>query len=268
MIPKVIPPLTGMSALITRPQPQAGALADAITALGGQAIVFPTLRIEPVGLAPLDSAELVIFTSVSSVEHGLPLLRRSAGTRIAAIGKATAAALAAGGSPADIVPAGDFTSEALLAHPELNLTAGLKVQIIRGVGGRETLHQELQARAVLVETIEVYRRVPATPDPAQVAALEQQWDELGIDIVTATSVETLQNLHAVLTQRGRQLLSEAALLVLSPRIAAAAAELGLHGQCVLAQADEPAMIGALARWRTRARNSYDLRAATQASYGR
>ena len=44
-----------------------------------------------------------------------------------------AAALAAGGAPADIVPEAGFTTEALLEHPQLNLVAGLRVQIVRGV---------------------------------------------------------------------------------------------------------------------------------------
>ena len=253
MIPRVIPPLTGLCALVTRPQPQGDAFAAAINALGGQACVFPTLAIERIEQPAVECAELVIFISANAVEHGLPLLRRSAHTRIAAIGKATAAALAAQSAPADIVPAEGFTSEALLSHPELNLTAGLRVQIVRGVGGREALHQELLARAVLVETLEVYRRVLPTPDPARLTALEQQWQESGFDIVTATSVETLQNLLRLLTEPARALLRSTPLLVVSRRIAAAAAELGLHGECVLAQADEHSMLGALAVWRTRAR---------------
>jgi uroporphyrinogen-III synthase len=253
VIPRVIPPLTGLYALVTRPQPQGDAFAAAINALGGQASVFPTLVIERVEQPKVDSAALVIFISVNAVQHGLPLLQRSTGTRIAAIGKATAAALAAQGAPADIVPAEGFTSEALLAHPDLNLTAGLHVQIVRGVGGREALHQELLARAVAVETLEVYRRVRPNPDPTQLTALEQQWQEVGFDIVTATSVETLQNLQQLLTEPARLLLRATPLLVLSPRIAAAAAELGLNGDCVLAQADEHSMLGALAVWRTRAR---------------
>jgi uroporphyrinogen-III synthase len=173
---------------------------------------------------------------------------------MAAIGRATAAALSAAGWPADIIPAGDFTSEALLAHPELNLSAGLRAQIVRGVGGRDALQQALQLQQVEVEMLEVYRRVLPAPSLTEITALEQQWDEFGIDIVTATSVENLQNLQQLLTDTGRHLLSSTALLTLSPRIAAAAADLGLRGECVLAQADEQSILGALARWRTRARN--------------
>jgi len=254
VIPRVIPPLTGLQALVTRPLPQGNALAAAITALGGHPTVFPAIVIERVEQPVVACAELVIFLSANAVEHGLPLLRRSTGTRIAAIGTATAAALAAGGMPADIVPGDGFTTEALLAHPQLDLAPGLSVQIVRGVGGREVLQQELLARGVLVDILETYRRVRPAPDPAQVEALEQHWRETGFDVVTATSVETLQNLQSMLSEAGRQLLRSTPLLVVSPRIAAAAAELGLHGECVLAQADEHSMLGALAVWRMRARN--------------
>ena len=254
MIPKIIPPLTGLSVLVTRPQPQAGALAEAIRQLGGEAILFPSIAIEPLATSVVDSAGLVIFVSVNAVEHGVPRLRKTAGSRVAAIGRATAAALTAAGWPVDIVPADGFTSEALLADPELRLTPGLKAQIVRGVGGRDALEQALQQQQVEVEIIEVYRRVRPVPAPGDIDALEQQWTEEGIDVVTATSVETLENLHQMLSDAGRQLLRGVTLLALSPRIAVAAAELGLRGECVLAQADEASMLGALARWRTRARD--------------
>jgi uroporphyrinogen-III synthase len=107
---------------------------------------------------------------------------------------------------------------------------------------------------VEVETLEVYRRVRPAPTAGEIAVLEQQWEDPGIDIVTATSVETLQNLRELLTDNGRHLLRSTALLSISPRITAAAVELGLKGECVLAQPDEQSILGALARWRTRARN--------------
>ena len=70
--------------------------------------------------------------------------------------------------------------------------------------------------------------------------------------MTATSIETLQNLQALLTERGRQLLSSTALLVPSRRIVAAAVGAGLRGEAIVAAgADDASMIGALAQWRMR-----------------
>ena len=131
---------------------------------------------------------------------------------------------------ADIVPEAGFTSEALLAHPQLQLTSGARVLIVRGEGGRELLKETFVAHGMSVETREVYRRVRPQVDAARVAEVEARWSDDGIDVVTATSIETLENLQAMLTERGRQLLSSTALLVPSRRIVAAAVGAGLRGE--------------------------------------
>jgi uroporphyrinogen-III synthase len=72
--------------------------------------------------------------------------------------------------------------------------------------------------------------------------------------VTTTSIETLENLQAMLSERGRQLLSRTTLLVPSRRIVAAAVGAGLRSEALIAAgADDASMIGALAQWRMRAR---------------
>lgn len=256
MIPRVIPPLTGLTILVTRPAAQAASLGEQITRAGAVPIMFPALEIEPSAATPPPSGEhgLIVFLSVNAVVHGARLVRKTPATRIAAIGKATAAALAQAELPADIVPPSGFTSEALLTHPGLELGAGTRVLIVRGVGGRELLHDELSARGMTVESCEVYRRVCPAVDAARRAALEAQWLEDGIDVVTLTSVETLTNLLALLSERSRSLLAATSLLVPSRRIVAAAQEAGLHGNVIVAPgADDASMLGALARWRARAR---------------
>lgn len=257
MIPKVLPPLTDLTVLVTRPAAQCAVLCEEIVRNGGSAIAFPAVEIEPVALqttiTPVDY-DLVVFVSVNAVEHGARQIYKGERTRIAAIGRATAAALAAAKLAADVVPEAGFTSEALLEHPLLQLTRGGRVLIVRGEGGRELLKETFVAHGMSVETREVYRRVRPQVDAARVAEVEARWVEDGIDVVTATSIETLQNLQAMLTERGRQLLSSAALLVPSRRIVAAAVGAGLHGDAIVAAgADDASMIGALAQWRMRAR---------------
>jgi uroporphyrinogen-III synthase len=128
------------------------------------------------------------------------------------------------------------------------------VLIVHGEGGRELLKETFEAHGMSVETREVYRRVRPEVDAARVAEIEAHWSDEGIDVVTATSIETLQNLQAMLTERGRQLLSNTTLLVPSRRIVAAAVSAGLHGEAIVAAgADDASMIGALAQWRMRAR---------------
>ena len=257
MIPKVVPPLTDLTVLVTRPAAQCAMLCAEIEGQGGSAIAFPAVEIEPVAVQATVAAadyDLVVFVSVNAVEHGAQQVIKSARTRIAAIGRATAAALAAAELAADIVPEAGFNSEALLAHPELQLTSGARVLIVRGEGGRELLRDTFAEHGMVVETREVYRRVRPNVDAAKVAEVEARWSDEGIDVVTATSIETLQNLQALLTEHGRQLLSGTALLVPSRRIVAAAVSAGLRGEAIVAAgADDASMIGALAQWRMRAR---------------
>jgi uroporphyrinogen-III synthase len=254
MIPAVVPPLTALSVLVTRPAPQATALATNIVALGGEAIVFPSIAIEPIGAAAPSPHDLVIFVSVHAVEHGARLIQKTASMRIAAIGKATAAALAALDLAPDIVPLASATSEGLLEHAELKATSTQSVLIVRGEGGRETLRETFAAHGSTVTTLEVYRRVLPAVTPNDIEALETRWADAGIDVVTATSVETYLKLEALLSDRGRALLRKTTLLAPSHRIIDAARANGWHGEALISGgADDPSILGTLARWRARAR---------------
>jgi len=256
VIPKVIPPLTGLVILVTRPAAQSVALAERIRELGGEAHVLPAIDIRQRVASVAGTYELVIFVSVNAVEHGATLIVRSAQTQIAAIGKATAAALRALDFSVDIVPEHSFTSEALLAHPQLTLPPSARILIVRGSGGRDTMQQTFLERGFTVDMLDVYERVLPQIDTVQRDAIESTWASDGIDVVTATSVETLRNLESLLSESGRALLRSTVLVVPSARVAAAAAEMGLRGDCIVAAgADDLSMTGALAQWHTRARVS-------------
>jgi uroporphyrinogen-III synthase len=254
MIPLIVPPLTDTTVLVTRPLPQGEALAVSIRQIGGEAIVFPAIAIEAREAAPPDAYDWVVFASVHAVAFGARAIRKTENVRIAAIGKATANALEAAGLPADIVPEAPYTSEALLAHPEFQPAAGDRVVIVRGERGRETMRESLTARGAHVATFDVYRRVRPAVATDEIAALEQRWATEGIDAVTATSVDTYSNLLALLTPAGRELLFRTALLAPTPRIVDAARASGWNAEALITtSADDAAIVGALARWRTRAR---------------
>jgi len=254
VIPFVVPPLTGLTVLVTRPAVQAATLCTRIAALGGTGIAFPAIEIERVAAEAVGEHDLIVFVSVNAVAHGAHLVQRGARSRIAAIGKATAAALAAAGLPADIVPIAGADSETLLGHPELTNQSFSSVLIVRGVGGRELLQTAFHARGIAVDTCEVYRRVKPTVTAEGIAAIEQQWSEEGVDVVTITSVENLHLLTELLTDRGRELLRMTRVLVASGRIGAALDESGHRGGRILARgADDDSMVGALAQWNTRDR---------------
>lgn len=252
-----MPPLAELTVLVTRPAAQAATLCAQVAKHGGVAIAFPAIEIQPVESSltqvSLDH-DLIVFVSVNAVAHGVRLIQKGPSTRIAAIGRATAAALAEAQMPADIVPNAAFNSETLLAHPDLGLIAGARVLIVHGEGGREVLQTAFIAHGMAVETREVYRRVRPQVDERARADLEAKWSDEGIDVVTVTSIETLRNLITMLSERGRELLRGTPLLVASRRIMEAAEAEGLRGGAILAGgADDASMIGALAQWRTRAR---------------
>jgi uroporphyrinogen-III synthase len=234
--------------------PQCETLCNAIRAAGGEAIGFPTIEIQALCACLSATYDLAIFVSVNAVQHGIALFADQPDIKLAAIGRATAAALKAAQRPAHIVPDAESNSETLLAHPELTGATLRRAVIVRGDGGRELLRETLIARGIEVHSCEVYRRAVPNISPAALAALEQHWADNGIDAVTLTSVETLQNLLRLLSARSRAWLHTATLIVASERIARAARELGLAGPIVNARgADDEAMLGALINWHTRAR---------------
>jgi uroporphyrinogen-III synthase len=262
LIPYPIASLRDIVVLVTRPAPQALKLCEQIRIYGGEAIAFPTIVIEPVvTVSTVETFDWLIFTSANAVQHGWPLVTLGEHTRVAAIGKATAAVLVEREIRVDAMPQGNTTSETLLAHPAFATVANQSVLIVKGVGGRELLQDELAQRGARVATLEVYRRAQAQIDAASVAMIEQRWrpynqmgGESGIDIVTLTSVETLDNLLTMLTDAGRALLKTTPFVTPSQRVADAARTHFLQGHCVLSRgADDEALIGAIAAWHARAR---------------
>lgn len=258
MIPHPVPPLRGVAVLVTRPAAQAAKLCELIRGAGGEAIEYPAIAIESLTLdtaqGEADAPDWLIFTSVNAVQHGLSQCKRTDATRIAAIGKATAAALEARDVRVDAQPESGSTSEDLLAHPAFNQVEKQRVQIVKGVGGREHLRDTLAQRGALVSTAEVYRRVRPAVEPSQTERLETRWRDDGVDIVTITSVETLENLLSMLTANGKALLRSTPFAAVSERIVAAARAQRLTGECVLSRAaDDESIVGAIAAWHARAR---------------
>lgn len=250
--------LSGLGVLVTRPEPQAAPLALRLESEGARVFRLPAMDFEPHGdrpalraaLGPLDRFRWVIFVSANAVKFGAFLLDGARGARLAAVGPATAAALERAGQRVSLVPAGGFDSEALLATPELNDVANCRVLIVRGDGGRELLGEELVRRGADVAYAEVYARRCARPIPGAVQAVEDAWTAGQIDVVTATSAELLRCLVELLTPTGRTLLRGSVVLAGGPRIAAAAREIGLDGEIVVARApDDAGLVDALLEWR-------------------
>lgn len=244
--------LGGLSVLITRPAAQAQAFAEAIQDAHGRPVCLPTLEIlgpadktaAQATLAPLDQTDLVIFTSANAVRYAFPLLpeRIPLDLRIAAIGRATAAALNQVGLAPTITPQ-QPDSEGLLALPDLQQVADQRILIVRGDGGRATLRQTLSARGASVHYAEVYRRRCPQRNPHN---LIRHWDRL-VDVVTVTSNTILDNLHQMLGGTGQLLLHQTPVIVPGARVARHARSLGCQQVSQAASALDQDMLAALVR---------------------
>jgi uroporphyrinogen-III synthase len=188
----------------------------------------------------------MIFVSRNAVEQSLPLLpegRLPAEPGLAAVGAATARALEDAGRAPDLVPAGRFDTESLLALPELHELRGRRVLIVRGMGGRALLRDTLAERGADVAYAEVYRRAMPDTDPLPLVA---RWQR-DIQLVTATSGEILDNLLTLLGETGRGLLLATPLVVVSERTARAAGRLGFKRVELAERAADDAIVSALCR---------------------
>lgn len=251
--------LAGLRVVVTRPADQAAALQERITQAGGQALLFPLLAIagpaDPAHLRPLlaglSDTDLLIFVSPNAVRYGLEQLAAygglPAGSRLACVGQGTARALEQqAGRPPDLLPAGGYDSEALLALPALQQVDAQRVVIFRGQGGREQLAETLRARGAQVEYAEVYRRVRPDNDPEQLPDLLRQD---AIDIISVTSSEALDNLIEFGAPELERL-QRTPLVVFHQRIADAARRRGFHGPLrVCDQPGDDGLIETLRRWR-------------------
>jgi len=248
----VTAPRARPSVVVTRPEGQAGPLIDALRAAGARVIALPGIAIEPVAIEPErvrqwdpDRFDWTIFTSANAVQY-FPAAQAHWQSRVACVGRATARALAARGIRADALPEQRFDTEGLLALPELAAPAGQRILIVRGIGGRELLREELQRRGALVTIAEVYRRTrPEAPEPV----LEElrQALESGTEVITlASSVEVLEGLLAQLPAGTVETLRSRLLVVPGERVARAVQALGWEGPLRLAtSADDASMIAAL-----------------------
>jgi len=248
--------LAGRAVLVTRPSRVAGRLAALLEARGGEAVLLPAIEILPpddrtsldAAIDGLDAFDIAIFVSPTAVQMANEAVgaRRAWPQRIkyAAVGSETAKALHQIGIADVLAPRGTGDSEALAALPEFAEVAGRRIVIFRGQGGRETLREALLERGALVEYGQCYRRArPRT----NVGALVERWGRGGIDAVSVTSTEGLENLFAMLGDSGNSgpaLLRTTPVFVPHPRVGESARSRNIERVIVTAAGDD-ALVEAL-----------------------
>jgi uroporphyrinogen III methyltransferase/synthase len=194
-------PLFGRTVVVTRAAEQAPVLVDRLRARGAETLLVPTIEIgEPAdGGAGLRAAaaacaagayEWVVLTSTNGADRFLRELRDGrdlGGVRIAAIGSATADAIAAHHLVADLVPPA-FVAESLVdVFPAPTGEGTGRVLLARAATAREVLPDGLRAKGWAVDVVEAYRTHRTEIDE------EVRMSVLDADVITFTSSSTVDN---------------------------------------------------------------------------
>lgn len=221
--------------LITRPRAEAERLASMLMPLEIEIIVQPAQtfagrKLDKALASDLKEVQgpiLLIFTSTRSVEFGLPLFPAKVleSAQIAAIGPATAKALAAAGRRVGITPSGRYTSEALLetlakddwiAAARRSSTPGARhlALIVCAPGGRQALQASLIESGWDARPAWVYDRLA---DDISAAAVEQicQADQL---LSVWTSGKAMESLSQRLPPSAWYAICRGEWLVMSERL--------------------------------------------------
>ena len=254
-------PLHGRRIVVTRPREQAGEMVAWLEEAGAEALLFPTILIEPViDLAPMDRAmdrlgdhDWVIFTSANGVRFFMERLtargmdlRAFAGARVAAIGSATGSALAGNGLRVDLIPQ-RFQAEGLLESLPEDLS-GQRILIPRAREARDILPETLSRRGAEVEVLVVYQ---AVPQEQKVATLRQEIVGGRIDAVTFTSSSTVTRFVGLFSPgEAATLLNQQGVTVgcIGPITATTAVQLGLDVQIQAPTFTVPSLVTALCRF--------------------
>ncbi|GAA5177922.1 bifunctional uroporphyrinogen-III C-methyltransferase/uroporphyrinogen-III synthase [Rugosimonospora acidiphila] len=254
-------PLYGWKVLVPRTKEQAGVMSERLRAYGAIPCEVPTIAVEP----PRTPAQMeraikglvdgryawVIFTSVNAVravwekfaEHGLDA-RHFGGVKIACIGEATASAVRAFGIQPELVPAGEQSSEGLLAefspHDEILDPVG-RVLLPRADIATETLAAGLTERGWEVDDVTAYRTVRAAPPPADIRDAIKSG---GFDAVLFTSSSTVRNLVGIAGKPH----TRTVVAVIGPKTAETAVEFGLRVDVQPQHASVPDLVEELATY--------------------
>ena len=204
----------------------------------------------------LDLYQKIIFVSQNAVNYGLELVDEywpqfPEGVQLFAIGKKTQALVSQ--MMSERYPEQSFsvqtdneglmTSDALLAHEQMQDVHHEKIAIVRGVGGLPRLQTVLEQRGAVVDLCELYRReLPKTADHhiASMALNEAS------DVFALFSGETLENFQkALLASKTKVDFSQIAIIVPSERVLEKAHTFGFEKVYLAENASEPAMLASL-----------------------
>jgi uroporphyrinogen-III synthase len=232
-------PLDGKRIVLTRAVGQARELKARLEKMGAVVLLFPAVNFsEPTETKELDQAikslhefDWILFTSANAARFFAGRCRKlevepshDVRFRCAAVGPATASAVAAEGFPVDHV-AQEFIGSAL-ARELSDLLSGGKVLLPRSERARPDLPAALRSVGALVTEIVAYHTGGVGMiDPGVMRAIR----DAEVDVISFFSPSAIENMRAEL---GEELLSrlgtKAKMAAVGPTTAAALRGAGLH----------------------------------------
>lgn len=208
--------------LVTRSRKQASKLSLALRRAGAVPVEIPVIAFAPPqdpepfrrAAAGIEGYDWVVLTSTNGVEALFDELGRQgrepvsclAGSRVAAIGPATAKALRDRNVAVEVMPdeyRGEAVATAMIARHEKGMK-GVRVLLARAAGARDALPELLSDAGAAVEVVEAYRAVP--PDPDVSCRLKGMLERGELDAITFTSSSTVRHTLQVLGADAHRLL--------------------------------------------------------------
>ncbi len=201
-------PLFGERVLVTRSRTQSGDLVELLERSGAEPVEVPTIEIQPVVITSDDEEVLahiakydwVVFTSTNTVEQLFGRLdamgldaRHFHGSRMAAIGTATATALRERGINPDLVSR-ESVSQSLIDDLGDRGVMGQNILLPGAEVRPGRLRRGLEGLGAVVREATLYRTVM----PSGVGGRLTDALDAGVDVVTFTSSSTVTNFVALL----------------------------------------------------------------------
>jgi len=252
-------PLDGVRVLVTRAAEQADELASRIEALGGEAVIFPLIRIRPIqdtteldrALDELDQFDWIVFTSVNTVTLFVQRLRQRnmipeyISARVAAVGPKTKAVLEDHGMEVDLIPS-EYHAEGLLKVLLPRLSPGMRVLFPKSRIARNVLPEQLARRGVHVTAVDLYETEPVREGASALAAMLA---ERTIQLITFTSSSTVHSFAELLAGYDlARLLQGVAVVSIGPLTTAACRKRGLPVAVEARSSSLDGLIQAMSEW--------------------
>lgn len=219
--------LVGKKVIVTRAREQASKLVDMIEDLGGEAIEFPTIKIEePENYIQVDKAldnlkefKWMVFTSVNGVKAFFKRMRNRKidirsleGIKLCAVGEATGKEIELMGMWIDYMPENYTTEELLKGLVEL-VKPGEKVLLARADIANEELAEGLRRNNIPFEDLVIYRTAVEASNREEILKL---FEEKQVDFLTFTSSSTVKNFISIIGDENIDKVAPAKVVCIGP----------------------------------------------------